>query len=96
MYHSRTPMPRLLRYNDPGFKGDGAGALRREIAKFVGGIKGDRKNPVSEKQILAWFKSTDPDFVRKQITDACGAGEIRCVRTSTRTRGHNRAYRYEV
>lgn len=97
MRAARTPDCRLVNFADPALKFDGASALRKQIAKFVAGVKGERKNPVSEKQIVAWFKSTTPAFVKQQITEACAAGKIRCVMNSLSSgRRHNGAYRYEI
>jgi hypothetical protein len=95
MRTARTPDARLINFADPALKFDGAAALRKLIASFVRGVKGERQNPVSEKQVVTWFKSTTPDFVRKQLTEAVGAGEVRIVRQSL-TRRTNRAYRYEA
>jgi hypothetical protein len=96
MKAARTPTPRLVMYHDDALKFDGAVALRKLIAQFVYGIKGERKNPVSEKQIVQWFKATKPEFVKRQITEACASGAIRCVRNSlSSSRRHNGSYRYE-
>ena len=72
MRASRTHQSRLINYNDPALAFDGEVALQKLIANFVYGIRCKRNNPVSAKQIKAWFKSTDPDFVQFQIDACCG------------------------
>lgn len=97
MRAARTPDARLINFADPSLKFDGATALRKQIASFVRGIKGERKNPVSEKQIVAWFKSTSPSFVKEQLTHVVHDGQVNILRRSlSSTRRHNGAYRYEV
>jgi hypothetical protein len=97
MKASRTHDSRLIDYSAPNIKGDGAAMLRREIQKFCAGIRGPRENPVSEKQIVEWFRSTDADFVRDQITEACTRSLIRCCQKSlTSSRRHRGAYVYEA
>ena len=79
MRAARTHDDRLINFADPALKFDGAVALRKRIAAFVRGIKGERLNLVSEKQIVAWFKSTPPAFVKpgdfvkvRPCADDCG------------------------
>jgi hypothetical protein len=97
MKASRTDASRLIDYSSPAIKGDGAAMLRRGIQKFCAGIRGPRENPVSEKQIVQWFRSTDAEFVREQITEACTRGLIRCCQKSlTSSRRYRGAYVYEA
>lgn len=97
MRAARTPDARLINFADPALKFDGAAALRKQIASFVRGVKGERQNPVSEKQIVAWFKSTSPAFVKEQLTHVVHGGQVNILRRSlSSTRRHNGAYRYEA
>lgn len=97
MMASRTDISRLIDYGAPNIKGDGAAMLRRQIQQFCVGIRGPRQNPVSEKQIVEWFRSTNPEFVREQITQACAEELIRCCPKSlSSSRRHRGAYVYEA
>ena len=97
MHASTTSPDRLTMFDAPNLKGDGAAILQRRIAAFVRGVRGARKNPVSEAQIIAYFRATDPDFVREQLSAACDAGTVQIVRKSLSSgRRHNGAYRYEI
>ena len=96
MRASKTPICRLINYSAP-LKFDGAEALRKQIVKFVGGVRGPRQNPVTEKQIVLWFRSTPADFVKARITEVCGSQ----IRTCHASLGgshirHNAGYVYEV
>jgi len=96
MRASRTSDDKLIPFNGP-LKFDGALALQRRIAAYVRGVNGERINPVSEAQIVRWFRSTDPEFVKTQIAACLAAGSVRIVRRSlSSTRRHNGAYRYEA
>lgn len=97
MLASRTSFARLIPYNAPNLTFDGATALQKRIVDFVGGVRGNRKNPVTEKQILDWFNVTDADFVREQLQAVCDDGRIRiCRRSLSSGRRHNGGYVYVV
>ena len=97
MRASRTPTPRLIQYHAADLRFDGATALRRQIVIFVRGIRGNRQTGVSEKQIVSWFRGTDPGFVRQRLSEACAAGEVRCcARALGSRRRFNGGYVYEV
>jgi len=97
MRASRTHGSRLIMFHSPDLTFDGASALRKQIVDFVRGIRGERKNAVTEKQIVQWFRGTNAAFVRRQIGAACAAGEIRCCAKSLGShRSHAGAYVYEV
>ena len=97
MHASTTSPDRLTVFDAPNLKGDGAVILQNRITAFVRGIRGDRKTPVSEAQIVAYFGATDPEFVREQLSAACAAGTVQIVRKSLSSgRRHNGAYRYEI
>ena len=94
---SRTPDCRLIPYHDTGLTFDGARELRNQIVSFVSGICGPRQNGVTEKQILERFRSTDPAFVRRHLSDLCVEGRVRiCRRSLSSTRRHNGGYLYEL
>ena len=96
MRASKTPTCRLIDYS-ARLKFDGAAALRKQIVAYVGGVRGERQNPVTEAQIIAWFRSTPPDFVRARLTEVCG-DQVRCCLASmggSRIR-HNAKYVYEA
>lgn len=67
MRAARSKDCRVIPYHADTLKFDGAAALQRQILKFVHGIRGPRENPVSRKQIVEWFRASDPAFVEKQI-----------------------------
>ena len=92
----RTHFSRQIDYSAK-LKFDGAAALRKQIVCFVRGIKGPRQNPVTERQIVKWFRGTPPDFVRKQLTEVCFAGQIRqCMKSLSSNRRFNGSYVYEI
>jgi hypothetical protein len=96
MYASKTPMERLIDYSATNLKFDGAEALRRRIVAFIKGVRGERKNPVTEKQIVAWFRGTPPAFVKAQLTEVCG-GEVRiAIASMSSNRRASGVYVYEV
>ena len=86
-----------INYADPAIKGDGAKACQNEIVRFVRGIRGPRKTPVTAKQICQWFKVTPEAFVEIQIAAACAAGKINIRRRSLSSgRKFNGGYVYEA
>ena len=94
---SKTPTCRLIDYSAP-LKFDGAAALRKQIVAFVGGVRGQRQNPMTEAQIIAWFRSTPAEFVRARLTEVCGKDGVRCCLANmggSRIR-HDARYVYEV
>ena len=96
MRASKTPTCRLIDYSAP-LRFDGAAALRKQIVACVGGVRGERQNPVTEAQIVAWFRSTPADFVRARLTEVCG-DRVRCYLASmdgSRIR-HNAKYVHEA
>jgi len=95
MNASRTSTDRLIPFHAPNLTFDGALALRRRIAAYVKGVRGERQAPVSEAQIVRYFRATDPEFVRAQITSALSEGTVQIVRRSlSSTRRATGAYRY--
>ena len=96
MRQSKTPTCRLIDYSAP-LKFDGAAALRKQIVAFVGGVRGPRQHPVTEAQIVAWFRSTPPAFVRAQLTEVCGEQVRICLATMGGSHvRHNARYVYEI
>lgn len=92
----RTPAIRLIDLSAP-LKFDGAAACRKGIVDFVRGVRGERQYAVTEKQILAWFKSTPAEFVRARLLDVVTSGEVRCCRAGmSSSMGHDGRYVYEV
>ena len=86
---------RLTKFDSPNFSGDGADTLQRRIEAYIRGVRGIRKNPVSEKEIIAYFCATDPEFVREQLSKTLDGDNIRIVRRSLSSgRRHNGAYGY--
>lgn len=97
MNASRTHTCRLIQYHATNLAFDGATALQKCMVDFVSGIRGERQNPVTEKQIIAWFRGTDPAFVRKQLDVVCNDGRVRiCRRSLSSGRRANGDYVYEV
>ena len=97
MRASRTPTARLIQYHATDLRFDGAASLRRQIVGFVRGIRGERQNGVTERQIISWFRGTNPDFVRARLTEVCASGEVRCcMRSLGSGRRHNGGYVYVV
>jgi hypothetical protein len=94
---SRTPDERLIPYHDSGLKFDGRKALQNRIVAFVRGVRGERKNAVTQAQIIRWFKSTCPKFVLEQLDAVCGEGRVRvCMRSLSSGRKASGSYVYEV
>ena len=88
---------RRICFHADNLKFDGAKALQSWIVRFVKGIRGERKVPVSEKQIVDWFRATDPAFVREQLDVVCADGRVRiCQRSLSSRRRFNGAYVYEA
>lgn len=70
---------------------------KAQILKFVRGIRGDRKNPVSRKQIANWLPGTPPDFVDECLIELLADGKVEIVRNSLSSgRRFNGAYRYQI
>lgn len=74
---------------------DHAAAMRRQILRFVFGIRSEREGGVTRKQILAWFYGTPADFVEAAILDAVTRDEVNVCRTAL-VRRANARYVYEI
>ncbi len=97
MRASRTPTPRLIQYHAPDLRFDGVAGLRDQIVAFVRGVRGKRQAGVTERQIVDWFRGTDPAFVRARLTEVCASGEVRCcMRSLGSRRRHGGGYVYEA
>lgn len=97
MRASRTSPCRLIQYHAANLAFDGSAALQKQIIAFIQGVRGERQTPVTEKQIVDWFRATDPAFVRHQLTEVCGDGRVRIYpRSLSSSRRHNGGYVYEV
>ena len=79
---ARTDISRMIDYSAPNLKVDGAVALQKQIVRFVGGIKGERENPVTDRQINKWFRSTPDNFIDDQLFAVCIDGRVRACRRS--------------
>ena len=75
--------------------GNADGRMRYQLLRFVHGIRKPRENPVTKKQILAWFHGTPRDFVEQAIRAAITLDEIMVYRTGLVRRTDQR-YAYEV
>lgn len=76
---------------------DGRAALKREIVRFVRGIRGARECAVTQEQIVAWFRATDAACVRRCILDLVVDDVITIQRSSLRSpMPHNTRYTYAV
>ena len=88
---------RIITYHADNLRCDGTAALQKQIVRYVAGIRGKRQSPVTEAQILRWFRGTEPDFIRAQLTALCIAGRIRiCQRSLSSRRRANGGYVYEI
>jgi hypothetical protein len=97
MRASRTDDSRKLMFHSEDLRFDGRKALRGHIVRFVRGIRGERENPVTERQIVQWFQGTDAAFVRSVLADMVATGELRvCQRSLGSGRLANGAYVYEL
>lgn len=84
-------------YSSPAIKGDGAKSCEAEIVRFVRGIRGPRRTPVTATQIRKWMRATPEEFVDAQIDKALISGKIRITpRSLGSTRRSSGAYVYEV
>lgn len=84
-------------YSSPSIKGDGAAMAQSEVVRFVRGIRGPRKAPVTAAQIKKWFRATPADFIDAQIDAALLAGRIRIYpRSLGSSRRASGAYVYEA
>ena len=99
MRASKTLTCRVIQYHSADLRFDGAIALRNQIVRYVAGIRGERKAPVSAKQIVSWFRGTDAKFVNEQLTTLVAEGRV-CIAAkspiSSRSRAHNSAYVYWI
>lgn len=66
-------------------------SLALQIQRFVKGIRGDRKSPVTFGQICGWFSATPQPFVRMGVDAAVDAGYIRACYNALRQNGRNNA-----
>jgi len=97
MKASRSPASRLIQYHAENLAFDGAAALQRQILRFIHGIKGPRENPVTRKQIIEWFRATEPAFVEQQINFLSDSLKIRgCANSLGSHRRFNGRYVYEL
>lgn len=97
MRASRTHDDRLVPYHLAELKFDGPKALQNRIVAFVRGVRGERKTPVTEKQIVAWFRSTHSWFVSAQLSATITDGRVRiCQKSLSSGRRSNGAYVYEA
>jgi hypothetical protein len=97
MRASRTSPCRLIQYHADNLAFDGAVALQKQIVSFVRGVRGVRQTPVTEWQIVDYFRATDPAFVRRQLTEVCGDGRVRIYpRSLSSSRKYNGGYIYEA
>jgi len=97
MKASRSHDGRVIQYHATNLTFDGAVALRRQILRYIHGIKGPRENPVTRKQIVEWFRATDPAFVEKQINYLSDTLKIRGLANSLGShRRFNGRYVYEL
>lgn len=94
MGSAKTDQARLLDWSK--VKGDPLACLTLQVQRFVRGIRGLRKTPVSRNQILAWFRGTPTEFTDRAITEACAQAKIACHAKSGTGRRHNAAYVYEA
>ncbi len=78
----RTHISRMIDYSAGNLTFDGAAALQKQIVRFVGGIRGPRENPVTDRQINKWFRSTPESFVDDQLFAVCNDGRVRACRRS--------------
>lgn len=76
-------------------KGDALAAMRRAVLRFVRGYRGERKNEVTRKQILDWFKGTPSEFVEDAILDAVTRDELRPCRAALVQRSNSKTV-YEI
>ncbi len=84
-------------YSHHAVKGDGAKSCQAEIVRFVRGIRGPRRAPVTAAQIKKWMRATPADFVDAQIDAALVSGKIRIYpRGLGSTRRASGAYVYEA
>jgi hypothetical protein len=63
-------------------------ALKSDIARFVFGLRGERRNPVSLRQIQKRFPATDERALHACINDLLTDGRVSIVRNGPRT-GHS-------
>lgn len=92
-----TAPDRLLPYHDTTVTADGITQLRQRMLIFISGIRGERRNPVTEPQIILWFQATEADFVRARLAELCDRGEVcRCGTSLGSDRRSNGGYVYEV
>lgn len=76
-------------------KGNALSVCVTQIVAFAKGIRGERANGVSKKQILRWFSGTPADFIERAIWEAIANGKLDCFpKSRTSGRRHNGAYVY--
>ncbi|WP_171232195.1 hypothetical protein [Ruegeria sp. HKCCA4812] len=86
----------VVNFADPRCK-NGAVACQCEIVRFVRGVRGPRKSPVTATQIKKWLRATPDEFVEAQIDAALSAGKITIRRKSLSSgRRYGGSYVYEV
>lgn len=94
MKASRTDDSRRVDWS--GVK-DGPVKLIGQVTRYVGGIRGPRKEGVTTKQILTWFHGTPEGVVQDAIGNACAQGKIRCcMRSLGSNQRSNGGYIYVV
>ena len=73
---SLTHHSRIWDYHNPHLKFDGRKALRQEMLRFIQGMRGTRKNPVTAKQIRGWFHNTDNVLIDAVLAGLIREGEV--------------------
>lgn len=72
----------LVDWSSPNLKVDGKEACKKQIVAFIQGIRGPRKNPVNEKQIMEWVSATPREFVDDCMVELILDGVISSRRNS--------------
>lgn len=86
-----------VNWADPAIKGEGHNRCKNQIIKFITGIHGPRKNPVTKKQIMKWVPHTPSEFVDACIDSLIMDGSISIRQKSLSSgRRYNGAYVYEI
>ncbi len=69
--------------------------MARQVARYVRGIRGERAEGVTRKQIRAWFYGTPPAYLEEGLNMAIARDLIACFSKSpTSSRRANGAYSY--
>jgi hypothetical protein len=92
---SRTDYSRLIDWSKVASP-DRPRAMRKQVLRFVGGIRGERKGEVTGNQIRAWFHGTPAAFVDAAICSAVSREELNVCRTALGRSKANERYVYEL